>query len=246
MAVHEYLYKNTAFELIISAGPVVKVILIILLLFSICCWAIIIYKWRVIVKARKQNMVFISAYNEANNLMSLYEKCSHLDQSPLFAIFSSGYTELSRILKTRGNPQPKESDPQSQRAQILAHNIGDIEHVNRALRRTMISEVMRLEKYLPFLATAASTAPFIGLFGTVWGIMDAFRSIGVLKTASLPVVAPGIAEALITTAAGLATAIPAVIFYNHYLHQVKILSSELEEFSSDFLNLIERGWIKKT
>ncbi len=240
-----YFYKNSALELIVSAGPVVKAVLLILLLFSVCSWAIIFYKWRVILNAKRQNKLFLSAYSETRNLPSLYDRCSHLDHSPLCTIFSSGYMELLKILKTKGNPELKTKEAQAQDPLSSAHNIDELEHINRALKRAMISEVIRLEKYLPFLATAASTAPFIGLFGTVWGVMDAFRSIGVLKAASLPVVAPGIAEALIATAAGLATAIPAVIFYNYYLHQVKILSSELEEFSSEFLNLIERGMIRK-
>jgi biopolymer transport protein TolQ len=125
---------------------------------------------------------------------------------------------------------------------IISTDLGGIDNIARSLRRATTSEITRLEKYLTFLATTGATAPFIGLFGTVWGIMSAFKKIGESGSASLSVVAPGIAEALIATAIGLVAAIPAVMGYNHFQHKIKVLISEMDSFSTEFLNIVQRNF----
>jgi biopolymer transport protein TolQ len=150
-------------------------------------------------------------------------------------VFDAGYRELTRLLKGSGGTS--KSSQESSPPEIKA---GGLENVGRALRKAQTQVITELESALTFLATTGSTAPFIGLFGTVWGIMGAFRNIGATGSANLATVAPGIAEALIATAVGLFAAIPAVVAYNYFLNWVKVLASEMENFSSDFLNIIER------
>ncbi|MDD5011877.1 MAG: MotA/TolQ/ExbB proton channel family protein, partial [Phycisphaerae bacterium] len=152
--------------------------------------------------------------------------------SPINAVFTAGYIELHKVLKGRKNA---ESDGEK-----LKMSMGSLDIVKRALTREGVNQVTRLESLVSFLATTGSTAPFIGLFGTVWGIMNSFQEIGKMGSASIATVAPGISEALIATAAGLAAAIPAVIAYNYFVNKIKVLDSEMDNFSSDFLNIIER------
>ena len=156
----------------------------------------------------------------------IYGESKRLRYSPIAEIFRAGYKEMERARdKGSGGPNP-----------VIAH-------VHRGLKRAFLSETLRLEKSLTFLATTGNTAPFIGLFGTVWGIMDAFRQIGFKGSTSLATVAPGISESLIATAAGLAAAIPAVVAYNYYLNRIGAITSEMEGFMNEFLNLVERDWI---
>jgi biopolymer transport protein TolQ len=147
-------------------------------------------------------------------------------------VFLSGYNELNYQLKARGSGEGGESDARIQ----------NLEAVARSLVRASNAEILKLESRLSFLATTGSATPFIGLFGTVWGIMAAFQRIGVTQAANISVVAPGVSEALIATAAGLAAAIPAVIFYNYFVNWVKRLSTQMDDFSLEYLNIIERNF----
>jgi biopolymer transport protein TolQ len=161
------------------------------------------------------------------------ERFSH---SPLCALFSEGYTELKKLME-KGE---EKEDPA-----VISTELGGIDNIARALRRATTSEITCLERYLTFLATTGSTAPFIGLFGTVWGIMTAFKGIGETGSASLAVVAPGIAEALVATAIGLVAAIPAVMGYNHFQNRIKVLIAEMDNFSTEFLNIVHRTFSGK-
>ncbi len=205
-----------------------KIVLLIILFFSVFSWAVIIYKSRVIKKARLQSQKFLRIFRKSKTLSEVNEASLHFKLSPLSSIFRAGYLEINAQLRSN----PKGSQEQNSTL--------NIESLNRALLRASNSEISRLEKMMSFLATTGSVTPFIGLFGTVWGIMDAFHKIGLSKSASLAVVAPGIAEALIATAAGLFAAIPAVIAYNHYLHKIKDLITDMEDFSLEFINLSEK------
>jgi len=156
--------------------------------------------------------------------------------SPLSVLFNEGYGELTKL--THKKEEKEEPD-------VISTDLGGIDNIARSLRRATTSEITRLEKYLTFLATTGSTAPFIGLFGTVWGIMTAFKGIGETGSASLAVVAPGIAEALIATAIGLVAAIPAVVGYNHFQNKIRVLSAEMDSFSTEFLNIVHRTFAGK-
>jgi biopolymer transport protein TolQ len=212
-------------KLILEAGLVVQLVILILILFSVFSWAIIFFKRKTIKLASSQSRKFLKVFHQSKNLQEVNEACRRYRSSPLARLFSSGFKELS--YQTKSNPNP-------------ALTPGKLESVNRALLKASNDEIARLERMMSFLATTGSVTPFIGLFGTVWGIMDAFHRIGIVRSASLVTVAPGIAEALIATAAGLFAAIPAVVAYNHFLHRVKDLITEMEDFSLEFLNLSER------
>ena len=160
-------------------------------------------------------------------LETFYSQIRTYDGSPVAAVFRAGYVELARVM---GSASPTDQ--------------GDIENVERALSRSATSEMTTIEALLPFLATTGSTAPFIGLFGTVWGIMNSFMAIGAQKSASLDVVAPGIAEALIATAIGLLAAIPAVMAYNYFIRKIQVLESELDAFEKDYLNIVRRHFLR--
>ena len=221
-------------QMIMHAGPVVKVVLLILFLFSIISWAIIFMKWRYLRKAGQDTAYFLDLFWESTALNQIYQESEDLAWSPVAQLFRSGYSELRRSMKVQ-NP--------SQTLEMVRQPIMD--NVERSLRKASIDQTNRMERALSFLATTGNTTPFIGLFGTVWGIMEAFRGIGMKGSASLAVVAPGISEALIATAVGLGAAIPAVIAFNTFTSKVVSLRSEMETFSSDFLSLVERQVVKK-
>lgn len=201
--------QDSAIQLILQAGLVVKGVLVILLLFSIVSWAIIFYKHRYFSRASKESADFLKAYRSSRQPNEIFQTTRHLMISPIANLFRSVHTDETH--REKGE-------------------------VKRVLKRYGALESAKLEKYLNFLATTGSTAPFIGLFGTVWGIMNSFRNIGVTGAASLTVVAPGIAEALIATAAGLAAAIPAVIAYNYYLSMARRMIIDMEDFSEELLD----------
>lgn len=213
------------FKLILEAGVVVQVVIIVLILFSVFSWAIIFFKRKTLKSAASQSKKFLVVFRRSKNLHEVNEAARRYQSSPLAILFRSGFKEFS--YQTKSNPDPTLSSAK-------------LESVNRALVKASNREISRLEKMMNFLATTGSVTPFIGLFGTVWGIMDAFHRIGIVRSASLVTVAPGIAEALIATAAGLFAAVPAVIAYNHFLHKIKDLITEMEDFSLEFLNLAER------
>ena len=217
-------------QMMFQAGFVVQLVLLVLVLFSVMTWAVIVTKFKTIWDAKKQNAEFTRVFWKATSLSDAFSQTRNLGASPLAAVFRMGYTELGKVLRlseSGGMPH------------------GVMENLRRALRRGQAAEATRLGRLVTFLATCANTAPFIGLFGTVWGIMDAFRSIGAMGTANLATVAPGIAEALVATATGLFAAIPAVVFYNHFNRRFQVLEAEVDSFMQDFLNLVERDLIRR-
>jgi len=222
------------FHMLASAGLMVKLVLLLLLFFSITSWAIMFIKFRYIRKAHHSSVAFIDLFWQCRNLGDAFARARSLKESPVARLFMAGYMEI----KKNGEAQIDPVTPASGSDAMPGFQL--VGSVKRALRRSIDVELRRLGQLVPFLATAGNTAPFIGLFGTVWGIMNTFRGIGQSQSASLVVVAPGISEALIATAAGLSVAIPAVIAYNYFINQIRVLDSELQGFAADFLNLIER------
>ena len=228
------------FHIVRHAGLMVQFVLLLLLFFSIMSWAIMIMKYRYIKKAFAESAEFIDFFWKSRNLSNAFTKAKQLRGSPVARIFRVGYGELKNLSRsgTSKKQEPKGSS-ESENVSLSASFTG-IENVKRALRRAINSETTRMIRMVPFLATTGNTAPFIGLFGTVWGIMSSFHGIGLKGSASLAAVALGISEALVATAAGLAAAIPAVIAFNHFMQKIRIIESELHNFSADFLNIIER------
>jgi biopolymer transport protein TolQ len=222
-------------SMVTGSGPVVQAVLYVLILFSVLSWGIIFYKLRQIRVARRQSERFIEIFWDTKNLTTIHTSSQELKQSPVAHVFRAGYQELLRLTRVkRQNPGEVAMDTE----------LGGIDNVERAMKRATNQEITRLERALTFLATTASATPFIGLFGTVWGIMTAFRGLSVTQSSSIQAVAPGIAEALIATATGLVAAIPAVVAYNHFARQIRVLSAEMENFSSEFLNIAERHFLK--
>jgi biopolymer transport protein TolQ len=229
-----------AINLVLQAGIVAKAVLVILLIFSLACWAIIFLKLRIFGRTDRQDDRFLKLFRESKNLSSTFEDCRRYSRSPLAALFREGYRELSYAVK--GNPAPGGNpaavEPSAKGLEVPPDEL--VSRVSRTLRHASLREVSGLERSLIFLATTGNVTPFIGLFGTVWGIMDAFHSIGLTGSANLGAVAPGIAEALITTAAGLATAIPGVIAYNYFLNRIKGAATRMDLFSLEFVGMAER------
>ena len=223
-------------ELLAGMGLVVKLVLFVLIYFSVVSWAIIFYKLLQVYRANSDSERFLDFFWKTKRFDAINSQLDRFGNSPLSVLFNEGYTELKRVMESG----EAKKDPD-----VISTDLGGIENISRALRRATTSEITRLEKYTTFLATTGSTAPFIGLFGTVWGIKDAFTSIGLSGSASLAVVAPGIAEALIATAIGLVAAIPAVVGYNHFQHKIKVLIAEMDNFSTEFLNIVQRNVITK-
>ena len=217
--------------LLLDAGIVVKLVLIMLISFSVISWGIILFKLFQIHRANSESVSFMDFFWKSKSFDAIAAQADRFTNSPLTVLFNEGFSELKKVVE--GKPAA-ESDH-------LTTDLGGVENVSRALRRATNSEITRLERYLTFLATTGSTSPFIGLFGTVWGIMTAFEGIGKTGSASLAVVAPGIAEALIATAIGLVAAIPAVMAYNHFQHKIRVLINEMDSFSTEFLNIVQRN-----
>ncbi len=225
-------------QLLSNAGLMVRFVLLLLLFFSVMSWAIIIIKWRYIRRAYQESNIFTEYFWKSRDLASAYSKAKQLAGCPIARIFRIGYVELKKVSQSSGRAMTTNGGGDA--AISLTGRISGGDNVKRALRRAINTETTRMTQMVPFLATTGNTAPFIGLFGTVWGIMNSFHGIGQRGSASLAVVAPGISEALIATAAGLAVAIPAVIAFNHFMQKIRVIESELISFSSDFLNIIER------
>lgn len=226
--------KIDIFALIFDASYVVSLVLVSLLLFSVVSWGIIIYKYRYLRKAHMQSVSFLDLFWKSRRLDNIYDGSDNLQYSPIAQVFRAGYIELSKSSKKRKDDSKLDSN--SNRFEELT----DLQSIERSLRRATTEQITILEGLVSFLATTGSSAPFIGLFGTVWGIMESFHMIGQVGNASLVTVAPGISEALIATATGLAAAIPAVIGYNYFVQKIKVLDSEMENFSIDFLNIVKR------
>jgi biopolymer transport protein TolQ len=203
-------------NLIRQTGAVAQVVLLILLVFSILSWSIILSKWASIRRARTQSGRFLRAFRKAQRLQDVAAVSEQFKPSPLVVVFDHAYDEIRKQGET------------------------NITAVQRATQIASSEELTRLERRLPWLATTGAVAPFIGLFGTVWGIIDAFNGLGDAGAATLRAVAPGISEALITTAAGLFAAIPAVIAYNQFTHSMREFGARMDDFSMEMLNFIER------
>jgi biopolymer transport protein TolQ len=217
--------------LVAQSGPVPRAVLALLLLFSLVSWAIIFYKGASLARARSQSATFLDIFRRSAKFSEVNAVCPQLKASPLVGVFQAGYLEVNQ--QVRGGATP---------AAGTKPTVRSLESLSRSLARAAGVEVTRLERRLSFLATTASVTPFVGLFGTVWGIMDAFAEIGRMGSASLVVVAPGIAEALITTAMGLFAAIPAAVFFNTFTSRVKVLGSMVDDFALEFLNIVERNF----
>jgi len=226
--------QETILQMVTGAGAVVQGVLFILLGFSIISWAIIFTKRRQMRRAERESERFIDIFWDAKNLTAINTTSLDLKESPVAQVFRAGYQELVRL--TRAKRQAASGDD-------MSTDLGGVENVERAMKRATSQEITKLESSLTFLATTASAAPFVGLFGTVWGIMNAFRGLSVTQSSSIQAVAPGISEALIATAIGLAAAIPAVIAYNHFAGRVRVLASEMDNFASEFLNIAERHFL---
>ena len=227
-------------HLIATAPWLAKSVLFILLLFSAISWGIILYKLWQFRRAARHSSMFLQVFRKSTKFSEVQAVCASVPASPLVGIFQAGYAELNMQLRRDG---PRSLDAETRPSAVATRpTLKSLDAVDRALLRATTVEVARLEKGVPFLATTASITPFIGLFGTVWGIMVAFSQIGVEGSTSLSVVAPGIAEALVTTAAGLFAAVPAVYFYNDCTNQVKEFANEMDDFSLEFLNISERNF----
>jgi biopolymer transport protein TolQ len=224
-------------EILSDTGPLNQAVLAILFTFSIVSWAIILYKTVSYSRVERQTRTFLEVFRRSQKFSEVQAICPSLPQSPLVGVFQAGYAELNA--QFRLSPSSTPSSPGASAARPI---LKSLDAVDRALIRASTTEVNRLERRLTFLATTASVTPFIGLFGTVVGITIAFQRIGLTGSTNLAVVGPGISEALIATAAGLFAAIPAVVFYNHFVHRVKDFSATMDDFSLEFLNIAERNF----
>ena len=209
-------------------------VLVTLLIFSAGSWGIIIFKKMQLARAAKQTVQFLDVFRKSSRFSEVQAVCANVAASPLVGLFQAGYAELNAQLRSAGDPKPG--------AAAARPTLRSLESVDRALLRASTAEISKLEQRMTFLATTASISPYIGLFGTVWGIMMSFQSIAAQGSTSLGVVAPGISQALIATAAGLFAAIPAVYFYNDILSNVKKFSNEMDDFSMEFLTIAERNF----
>lgn len=219
--------------MVTGSGPVVQGVLYLLVFFSIASWGVILYKARQIRAARRASDRFIETFWETKNLTTVHAASQEMADSPVAQVFRAGYQELVRL--TRAKRQAEEAQ--------LSTELGGVANVERAMRRAATQQLTALERALTFLATTASATPFIGLFGTVWGIMHAFLGLSATQSSTIQAVAPGIAEALIATATGLFAAIPAVVAYNSFSRQIRVLSAEMDNFGFEFLNIAERHFL---
>ena len=228
--------NTNAWDAIVSASPVVQLTLLILVALSVACWAIIFSKKKQLDALNESNAPFTDLFWKANSLDDIFDSLKDHPNSSLARLFKAGYLELRKIADSNLVSNKSNSD--------TAPMLTGLDNLDRALRKASDEEIAIMEGRLSLLATTGSTGPFIGLFGTVWGIMGAFQKIGETKVASLAVVAPGISEALIATAVGLAAAIPATVAFNHYISRVRKMELELNSFSADFLNIAKRNFFQ--
>ena len=217
---------GSIFELLLRSSPLAKGVLILLLIFSIYSWAIIITKWLWLKQAEKETRQFLARFQRGGKLSELYSAADSDGRSPLVRVFIAGYDEINNQIADAGG------------------QVRSLEALSRVLQSATISEISQMERRLTWLATTANASPFIGLFGTVVGIIIAFQGLSTASASSIQAVAPGIADALIATAAGIAAAVPAAIFYNHFLNRIKALTAIIDRFSLEMLNLVERHYVK--
>lgn len=222
--------NTSTWDAILQASPIVQLTLLILIFLSVVCWAVGLTKWRQFKKISEQNELFLAHFWKASSLDQLYEQIDQYASSTIASVYRAAYLELKKLAETsQSGDKPQ---------------LSGIDNLERVIRKSVENEISFLESRLNWLATTGSTGPFIGLFGTVWGIMGSFHKIGATGNASLAVVAPGISEALIATAIGLAAAIPAVMLYNHFVARVRKEEIELNSFTTDFLNIVKRNFFK--
>jgi len=226
-------------DMILHAGPIGQFVMLTLLIFSIISWTIVFLKARLFKKVRFDSEDFLETFWSSTDLNEAYSAAEEFEYSPEAAVFTIGFSELQKINKIRSRKEDK------QPVESLDMQLATMDNLKRAVRKAESQKFNQLGSSLAFLATTGSATPFIGLFGTVWGIMVSFHDIGQRGSASLAVVAPGISEALVATAAGLAVAIPAVIFYNYYSNKLDEISGGVEDFTTDFLNLVERDLLSR-
>ena len=219
--------EMTITGLIAQASPVVKGVLLLLVMMSVISWYIIVYKWLYLRRAQGESALFLETFWQSKRLDEIYQTSEHLTRSPVSQVFRAGYVELTK-LKGGGA------------GDTMHGQMGGMENIERALRRAQTAETITLQSLTGFLATTASAAPFIGLFGTVWGIMSSFINIAHEQNAKLTTVAPGIAEALVATAIGLVAAIPAVMAFNFFVSRIHVLEADMDNFGHDFLNIVKR------
>jgi biopolymer transport protein TolQ len=248
----ESAFENDIIQMIVHAGPIVKFVLLLLLLFSVISWAVIFMKYRLLSRAKVQTGAFLELFWESRDLKKVYMESEALDDSPVACLFRAGYAEFSRFSKLQASADAGHAQADRLKEGGSAGGNGPLrtgqalmDNLERSLRKASIDQNNRLERSLSFLATTGNTTPFIGLFGTVWGIMESFRGIGLKGSANLAVVAPGISEALIATAAGLAAAIPAVVAFNYLSQRVSVLQAEMDIFTTDFLSMVGRQFIRQ-
>ncbi|ABF39600.1 Cell division and transport-associated protein TolQ [Candidatus Koribacter versatilis Ellin345] len=220
MAIHLLAFAQSGelTSLFSNTGLVARAVLLILMLFSLFSWSIVVAKWSLFRRAKVQSGRFVRAFRKAQRMQDVAAVAEQFKPSPLVSVFEGAYEELRR---------------QGPRLNVTS--------IQRSTQIAASEELTRLERRLPWLATTGAVTPFIGLFGTVWGIIDAFHGLGDAGAATLRAVAPGISEALITTAAGLFAAVPAVIFYNMYMNNIREFGARMDDFSLELLNTVERG-----
>jgi biopolymer transport protein TolQ len=217
--------RSSLIELLLRASPIAKAVLFLLLFFSIYSWAIIIGKWLWLRRAESATERFLKRFRSNAKLSDLYSEAEG-EESPVGRVFLAGYDEITGQLDESGG------------------QVRSLDALSRVLQSETINQVSRMERSLSWLATTANASPFIGLFGTVVGIIIAFQGLSTAAASSIQAVAPGIAEALIATAAGIGAAVPAAIFYNQFLNRVKTLTATLDRFALELLNLVERHYVK--
>ena len=210
-----------------SASVLVQMTMLLLAVMSVVSWAIILSKWSLFKNNTRYNIPFEDIFFKASSLEEIFEMSKSHPESSLAIVFRAGYSELKKMID-------------SKKGHLLSH----MDNLQRALNKSINNQVSRMERRLSFLATTGSVSPFIGLFGTVFGIMDSFQQIGAMGSANLAVVAPGISEALIATGFGLFTAIPAAVFYNHFVNELKKVELQFDNFLTDFLNISKRNFFK--
>ena len=230
------MHQVNFFQMFWSAGLTVKFVMLLLFGFSLYSWYIIFQKHLLFKTARELSGEFLDTFWHSKNLAEAYKAASEIELCPEASIFKTGFTELQKLSQSQSENTDNET---------LKMRLAHMDNLQRSLAKATTLEMHRFGKSLSFLATTGSATPFIGLFGTVWGIMAAFQDIGMRGSATLAVVAPGISEALVATAAGLAVAIPAVVFYNFYSNKLDNLENDMHSFTADFLNLVERDLISR-
>jgi biopolymer transport protein TolQ len=226
--------ESTSVNVAMGTGPVVEAVLYFLFFISIVSWAIILSKWMSLRQALSSSKEFLNVFWKQKSLSDIFEDSKKHSESPISNVFRAGYLEFQKV-SVKGHEKHASTETMATRG---------MENVQASLRRASVTESLRLEKRLPLLATIASTAPFIGLFGTVWGIMNAYSGIGTAKSISLQTIAPGISGALIATGVALATAIPAVVAYNLFIARLRTIRAEMDNFSIDFTNLLRRSYLE--